>query len=145
MRIHRLSTERVWAIGYLIVVAGLVFSFYVDARQDRFDQRREADISEASSKTVRCVVKALRADVQQTKDLREVAADRDEDLVNAITAMSELVRLRVLEGIVQDEQTRQAAGQYLVQAERFINESQVLAQAREDNRVPETICGVVIE
>lgn len=141
----RLSKERLWAIGYVIIVVGLVFSFYVDERQDRFDARRPADIEAATVKTVRCVVKALRADAQQTKDLREVAASRDEDLVHAITAMSELVRLRVLEGITQNYRTRQAANQYLMQAERFIDESKVLAQAREDNPVPQKICGVVIE
>lgn len=132
-------------IAYAIVGVCLIILFVQNARQSAFDDRRAADIAAANAETVKCVVKAIRADATQTKELRRVAQMRDNDLVASVKAMMALVQVRVLDGVDRNAQTVQAGNQFLVQGQNFVDQSEKLDQAREENKVPDTICGVVIE
>ena len=136
-------------IAYAVIGVGMLILFISDAQQDRIDAKRPAEIAaavnEAQDKTIRCVVKALRADASQTKDLREVVQRKDEDLAFAIEAMVVLVRDRVLGLNATSPAIRQAGEQFITQAENFLDESDKVTTAREQNPVPNKICGVVIE
>lgn len=132
-------------ISYLVIGICLVVLFVQNQRQDAFDARRASDIAAAQARTVKCVVKAIRDDAAQTKALRDVARMRDQDLAAAIRAMVALVDIRVLGGVNQNTATTQAAEQFIVQANHFLEQSQTLDEARDANPVPEKICGVLID
>jgi hypothetical protein len=133
----KLTTNRIWAIGYGIVVAGMVVLFYQDARQDAFDARRADDISAAKAETIDCVVKVLTETNNVTRETREAAQQRDDALVGSKRALRELIRLRVVEQTPDGPAVQQAADQYIHQTRKFIEASELLNQSRRDNPVPD--------
>lgn len=135
----------VGVIAFAVIGICIVILFAQNARQDAFDARRPADIQAAQDRTIRCLAKALRNDAEQTKDLREAAQLRDDDLVFAMEALVVMVRLRVLVGVHMTEETTQAARQFINKAGDFLSESERVEEARERNPVPDKICGVTIE
>lgn len=136
-----MSTNRIWAIGYLIVVIGLVVSFYVDAAQNpriaAVDARVAAAEAKGAKAAVACIGKVIEATNQSTVARSEAAQRRDEALVASKRALRELIRLRVIEQIGTSEPVRQAAEQYMTQTQKFIEASGDLAEARVDNPVPD--------
>lgn len=136
-------------IAYAVLGIGILILFAQNARQDEFDDRREADIAAAvnaaQDKTIHCVVKALRSDAAQTKELRDAVQLKDADLAAAMKAMVVLVQERVLDGNPTSPAIRQAADQFITQAGNFLTESEKVLTTREANPVPNKICGVVIQ
>lgn len=135
----------VGVIAYAVVGISLVVLFISDARQDEFDARRDADIAAANAATVKCVVKAIRADAGQTKELRDATQLKDDELTLAMQALIPIVQFRVIEGGNTSEQVVEAANQFITQAGHFIEENARLKEARRQNKVPKTICGVNVE
>ena len=125
-----LTTSRIWAVGYVVVVIGLVSLFVSDAEQDRA-------LTEAKASTTNCVKNALLESNDSAEERGAAAQDRDRALVGSKRALRELIRLRVIEGIGSNEQVRQAADQYLVQTQKFIDASQALERARVVYPVPD--------
>lgn len=74
----RFNTSRIWAIGYLVVVLGLVSLFVSDSRQDEFDKRRGADIAQGKAETLQCMEKVFTTYLTGTAELREASRLRDQ-------------------------------------------------------------------
>lgn len=134
-----MTTNRIWAIGYTIVVIGLVALFLLDAQQDRELRTTRAD---AKASTIRCIKNIIDVSNDSTTARAKAAQTRDDALVGSKKALRELIRLRVIEQQADGEQVRQAAQQYLVQTQKFIEASAALDKARKDNPVPniEELC-----
>lgn len=137
-----LTTERIWALAYLIVVAGLVFSFYVDAQQDKYQDAVDERVAAAEAKAAKAAAACIKRVIEVTNDSTVARADaaqrRDDALVGSKRALRELIRLRVVENVVGNTaEVRQAADQYLAQTEAFIQASKDLDKARIANPVPD--------
>lgn len=134
-----LTSSRIWAIGYVAVVFGLILSFYIDAQQD---DRVTAAETEAAKSAAACVKKVTAAYTESTVAVREAAQDRDDALVGSKIALRELIRLRVIEQIGNSQQVQQAADQYMHQTAKFVEASAALDKARAAYPVPdpEKIC-----
>lgn len=144
--VKRLTAGRIWAIGYLVVVVGLVFSFYVDAqqdaRQDASDVRAATSDARAAKAAAACIKKIVQVSTDSTSARSIAAEKRDTALVGSKKALRELIRLRIVEGINNSQQVQQAADQYLTQTDKFIRASEDLNKARAENPIPdpEAIC-----
>lgn len=132
-----LTTPRIWAVGYLVVVLGMVSLFYSDAQQDAFDKKRGAEIAAAKAETIDCVFRVLHKDSESTQARAKAASQSDMALRQSKRAMGRLVELWVLEGVTSGPEVTQAAEQYVAQTRKFIKASRSLQTAREDNPPPD--------
>lgn len=125
-----MNTSKIWAAGYLVVVFGMVVLFYSDAQQHKA-------VRESKASTVACVVKVLTKTNNVTRETRLAAQRRDDALVGSKRALRELIRLRVIEQVPDGPQVQQAARQYMVQTQKFIDASAMLNKSRDANPVPD--------
>lgn len=133
------TSSTIWAAGYLVVVCGLVLSFYTDTQQDN---RAEAAEARAAKVAALCVKKVIVASAESTEARAEAAEKRDAALVGSKRALRELIRLRVVEQVPNSVQVQQAAQQYMVQTDKFVEASKALEAARLKYPLPdpEKIC-----
>lgn len=141
------TTNRIWAIGYVIIVIGLVGAYYIDAQRDN---RQRTDLAAAKSEqieetreAVACMSRTFQEFLIGNQELRDASKQRDDALVGSKTALRELVRLRVIEQVSDSEQVRQAADQYIFQTQKFLDASKDLNVARKRYTLPdfEKECG----
>lgn len=125
-----MHANRIWALGYLVVVVGLVAAFY-GQRQILVAQK------EAKASTVQCVIEVVSQTVSSTEVRSDAATKRDEALLGSKKALRELIRLRVLEQVSDSPEVRQAASQYVTQTQQFIDASRELVVVRKLNPVPD--------
>lgn len=117
-------------IAYAVLGAGILILFVSDAKQD-------VAVREAKASTVTCIKNVLDVSNKSAVERAEAAADRDESLVASKRALRELIRLRVIEQVKDSVAVRQAADQYMIQTQRFIEASERLKMARANHPVPD--------
>lgn len=130
------NTPAVWAVGYVLVVLGMILLFFQDSRQDA---QREQDRDLARGAAVACIKKVVDANLTGSQARSDAAETRDMALRQSKIAMRELVRLRVLEGVPNSAEVRQAAAQYVEQTRRYIEADKALEQARKDYPIPDVV------
>lgn len=117
-----MTTQRIWAISYLMLVVALIGLAAYTRQVDQATQE--------------CIGRVVRANIESSQMRSGAAEKRDAALVGSKRALRELIRLRVIEGIGDSPAVQDAAQDYLVQTQRFIDASAELDQAREDNPIP---------
>lgn len=144
--LEKLKEDRIWAVGYVAVVVGLIVSFYTDAQQDDRQAQSDARVTAAEAKAAKaataCIKKVIQVSTEATAARAAATEDRDAALLGSKKALRELIRLRVIEQIGDSTAVRQAADQYMVQTEKFVKASEMLSKARNENPLPdpEKIC-----
>jgi hypothetical protein len=90
-----------------------------------------------------CLSRTFEDFLNGNQKLRDASAKRDEALLGSKKALRELIRLRVVEQVSDSEAVQQAADQYLVQTQNFIEASEDLDAARKVYELPdfEKRCG----
>lgn len=135
-------SDHILVFSVMLMAAAVIGSIvYTNVTVDDSEQRAV----ERNAKNVVCLSRVFEDFLTGNQELRDASAKRDDALVNSKRALRELIRLRVIEQISDSEAVRQAAAQYMVQTDNFIEASMELREARRDYRLPdfEKECGNV--
>jgi hypothetical protein len=125
---------------FAIFIGAVVFA---DLRTSSKVSESEQRQNDRNTVQLACLSRTFEDFLNGNQKLREASAKRDDALLGSKRALRELIRLRVVEQIGDSEAVRQAAEQYMVQTQNFIDASQDLADARREYKLPdfEKRCG----
>lgn len=135
-------SDHILVFSIMLMAAAVVGSIiYTNVRVDTSEQRQ----IDKSTRQVACLSLVFQDFLTGNEALREASAKRDDALVQSKRALRELIRLRVIEGINDSDAVRQAADQYVIQTQNFIDASDELKTARAAYELPdfEKECGNV--
>jgi hypothetical protein len=148
-RVAEMSNERKvnWVtVSYYVMVIAIVGSiFYNDYRTETKVSESESRQIDTTASQMACLSRTFEEFLTGNQILRDASARRDDALLGSKRALRELIRLRVIDQIDDSEAVRQAADQYMVQTQNFINASMELTEARKDYKLPdfEKECGEI--
>jgi hypothetical protein len=133
------SKHAVTILFGLLVFGVLGNIIYTNTTVDASEERRLED----TRQDLACISRTFEEFLSGNQVLRDASAKRDDALVASKRALRELIRLRVVDQVQDSEAVQQAADQYLVQTQRFIDASKELNEARKDYQLPdfEKACG----
>jgi hypothetical protein len=114
-----------------------------DVRADNKVSQSEKRQNDHTTTQLACLSRTFEDFLTGNQKLRDASAKRDAALLGSKKALRELIRLRVVEQVQDSGAVQQAADQYLVQTQNFIDASEALDDARKAYKLPdfEKRCG----
>lgn len=129
------------------VLGNIVYTNVSGRQTDEKIAASESRQIEENRRGLACMSRTFQEFLTGNQVLREASEKRDRALVESKKALRDLVYMRVIQGIPDSPEVRQAAQDYMAQTQLFIDASKELNEARRAYQLPdfEKACGNIVK